>query len=93
LPALKLVAERVIRRRMADYLDVWQRPGTSQPGAIQRGPVCRVGHHSSAEPCDVPGRHAVVTLLAVGCRVGPSCLRPGAQKVVATFVATSARRP
>jgi membrane-associated phospholipid phosphatase len=34
---LKLIAERVIRRRTADYLAVRQRPGTSQPGAILRG--------------------------------------------------------
>jgi membrane-associated phospholipid phosphatase len=36
---LKLVAERVIRGRTADYLAVRQRPGTSQPGAILRGDV------------------------------------------------------
>jgi membrane-associated phospholipid phosphatase len=35
--ALKLVAERILRRRMASYLAVRQRPGTSQPGAILRG--------------------------------------------------------
>ena len=34
---LKLIAERVIRGRTADYLAVRQRPGTSQPGAILRG--------------------------------------------------------
>jgi membrane-associated phospholipid phosphatase len=34
---LKLVAERVLRRRMAPYLTVRQRPGTSQPDAILRG--------------------------------------------------------
>ena len=32
--ALKLVTERVVRREMADYLAVRQRPGTSQTGAI-----------------------------------------------------------
>jgi membrane-associated phospholipid phosphatase len=37
--ALKLIAERVIRGRTADYLAVRQRPGTSQPGAILRGDV------------------------------------------------------
>ena len=34
---LKLVTERVVRREMADYLAVRQRPGTSQVGAILRG--------------------------------------------------------
>jgi membrane-associated phospholipid phosphatase len=34
---LKLVAERILRRRMASYLTVRQRPGTSQPDAIRRG--------------------------------------------------------
>ena len=35
--ALKLLAERLIRRWMADYLSVRQRPGTSEPGARLRG--------------------------------------------------------
>ena len=35
--ALKLLAERVIRREMAAYLAVRQRPGVSQSGAILRG--------------------------------------------------------
>lgn len=34
---LKLLAERVIRREMATYLEVRQRPGTSQPDAVLRG--------------------------------------------------------
>lgn len=34
---LKLLAERLIRRWMADYLSVRQRPGTSEPGARLRG--------------------------------------------------------
>jgi undecaprenyl-diphosphatase len=33
----KLVVERVIRRRMAGFLDVRQRPGTSEPDATLRG--------------------------------------------------------
>lgn len=33
----KLVVERVIRERMAPYLAVRQRPGTSEPGAVLRG--------------------------------------------------------
>lgn len=34
---LKLVSERLIRKEMADWLKVRQRPGTSVPGAILRG--------------------------------------------------------
>jgi membrane-associated phospholipid phosphatase len=34
---LKLVAERVVRHRMAGALAVRQRPGVSQPGAVLRG--------------------------------------------------------
>lgn len=34
---LKLVAERIIRREMADQLAIRQRPGTSQPAALLRG--------------------------------------------------------
>jgi membrane-associated phospholipid phosphatase len=34
---LKLVTERVVRREMADWLAVRQRPGTSQVGAVLRG--------------------------------------------------------
>jgi len=34
---VKLVVERVVRREMAAYLTVRQRPGTSEPGAILRG--------------------------------------------------------
>ena len=34
---LKLVVERVVRKEMADYLAVRQRPGTSQVDAVLRG--------------------------------------------------------
>ena len=34
---LKLVIERMLRKRMAPFLAVRQRPGTSEPGAILRG--------------------------------------------------------
>lgn len=34
---LKLVVERVVRRELASYLEVRQRPGTSEPGAKLRG--------------------------------------------------------
>jgi undecaprenyl-diphosphatase len=37
--AFKLLAERLFRARMAPYLLVRQRPGTSQPGAVLRGDV------------------------------------------------------
>ena len=40
---LKLLAERVVRRRVSDHLAVRQRPGTSQPGAILRGDVPESG--------------------------------------------------
>ena len=35
--ALKLVAERVVRHRMAGFSEVRQRPGTSEPNAVLRG--------------------------------------------------------
>jgi len=34
---LKLVTERIVRREMAAYLEVRQRPGTSEPWAVLRG--------------------------------------------------------
>ncbi|MGN6695464.1 MAG: phosphatase PAP2 family protein [Aquihabitans sp.] len=34
---LKLVVERLVRRRLAPYMSVRQRPGTSEPGARLRG--------------------------------------------------------
>ena len=40
---LKLVAERIVRREMAAYLEVRQRPGTSEPGAVLRGDVPAIG--------------------------------------------------
>jgi membrane-associated phospholipid phosphatase len=40
---LKLVAERVLRSRMASFSVVRQRPGTSEPGAILRGDVPESG--------------------------------------------------
>ncbi|HKA04934.1 MAG TPA: phosphatase PAP2 family protein [Acidimicrobiales bacterium] len=62
--ALKLVAERVIRKEMADYLPVRQRPGTSQTGAILRGrDVPRSGP-------SFPSGH-VILVAAIGCVVAP----------------------
>jgi membrane-associated phospholipid phosphatase len=62
--ALKLVAERVIRKEMADYLPVRQRPGTSQPGAILRGrDVPKSGP-------SFPSGH-VILVAAIACVVAP----------------------
>ena len=62
--ALKLVVERVVRREMADYLAIRQRPGTSQLHAVLRGDV------PSAGP-SFPSGH-VILVAAVGCVVTPS---------------------
>lgn len=61
---LKLVTERVIRREMADYLAVRQRPGTSQVGAVLRGDV------PSSGP-SFPSGH-VILVAAIGCVVAPN---------------------
>ena len=57
--ALKLVVERVVRKEMADYLAVRQRPGTSQVDAVLRGvtsrrqdPASRPGTSSSSPGSD-----------------------------------------
>jgi membrane-associated phospholipid phosphatase len=60
--ALKLLAERVVRRRMAAYLLVRQRPGTSIPGAIRRGRDVPVAGPS------FPSGH-VILMAAVTCVV------------------------
>ena len=62
--ALKLVTERVVRREMADYLSIRQRPGTSQTGAILRG-----GDVPSSGP-SFPSGH-VILVAAVGSVVAP----------------------
>lgn len=61
---LKLVVERVVRRQMAPYLAVRQRPGTSEPGAILRG-----GDVPSAG-ASFPSGH-VILVAAVACLVTP----------------------
>jgi undecaprenyl-diphosphatase len=62
---LKLVTERVVRREMADYLVVRQRPGTSEPGAILRGAdVPRSGP-------SFPSGH-VILVAGVACVVAPT---------------------
>ncbi len=58
---LKLVAERVLRSRMASFSAVRQRPGTSEPGAILRGDVPRSGS-------SFPSGH-IVLVAAVACIV------------------------
>jgi undecaprenyl-diphosphatase len=60
--ALKLVTERVVRKEMASYLAVRQRPGTSQDGAILRGDDV-----PSSGP-SFPSGH-VILVAAVGCVV------------------------
>jgi undecaprenyl-diphosphatase len=51
---LKLVLERIVRREVADYLAVRQRPGTSQEGAILRGDVPPTGP-------SFPSGHVILT--------------------------------
>jgi undecaprenyl-diphosphatase len=62
--ALKLVVERVVRKEMADYLIVRQRPGTSQVGAILRGDVPPSGP-------SFPSGH-VILVAGVACVVAPN---------------------
>ena len=57
---LKLVTERIVRKEMADYLAVRQRPGTSQVGALLRRRCSGVGTWS------FPSGH-VILVAAVGC--------------------------
>jgi len=60
---LKLVIERIVRRRMADFLAVRQRPGTSEEGAILRGDVPKSGP-------SFPSGH-VILVAAVGVVIAP----------------------
>jgi undecaprenyl-diphosphatase len=62
---LKLVTERVLRREMAEYLSVRQRPGTSQVGAILRGRDV-----PSSGP-SFPSGH-VILVTGVACVVAPT---------------------
>jgi membrane-associated phospholipid phosphatase len=62
---LKLVTERVVRREMAEYLAVRQRPGTSQPGATLRG-----GDVPTSGP-SFPSGH-VILVAAIACVVAPN---------------------
>lgn len=58
----KLVVERLLRRRIAPWLSVRQRPGTSEPDAILRGADV------PTEGPSFPSGH-VVLVAAVGCVV------------------------
>ena len=62
--AFKLVTERIVRREMADYLAVRQRPGTSQVGAVLRG-----GDVPRSGP-SFPSGH-VILVAGVGTVVAP----------------------
>jgi undecaprenyl-diphosphatase len=62
---LKLVTERILRREMAEYLSVRQRPGTSQVGAILRGRDV-----PSSGP-SFPSGH-VILVTGVACVVAPT---------------------
>ena len=61
----KLVSERIVRREMADYLAVRQRPGTSEVGAIVRGKDVPLSGPS------FPSGH-VILVAAVGTVVSPN---------------------
>ena len=62
---LKLVTERIVRKEMATYLAVRQRPGTSQVDAVLRGgDVPRSG-------ASFPSGH-VILVAAIACVVAPT---------------------
>ena len=61
---LKLVTERVVRHEMAAYLQVRQRPGTSEPGAMLRG------NDVPAKGPSFPSGH-IILVAAVACLVAP----------------------
>jgi membrane-associated phospholipid phosphatase len=61
---LKLVTERIVRREMQAYLEVRERPGSSQEGAVLRGgDVPKTG-------ASFPSGH-VILVAAIGCVVAP----------------------
>jgi len=63
---LKLVAEKIVRREMADHLAARQRPGTSQAHARLRGDVPKSG-------ASFPSGH-VILVTAISCVVAPHLL-------------------
>jgi membrane-associated phospholipid phosphatase len=61
---LKLLTERIVRREMQAYLEVRERPGSSQEGAVLRGgDVPTTG-------ASFPSGH-VILVAAIGCVVAP----------------------
>jgi membrane-associated phospholipid phosphatase len=62
---LKLVAERVVRRQLSGNLQVRQRPGTSQPGAVLRG------RDVPSSGASFPSGH-VILVSAIACVVVPN---------------------
>lgn len=74
---LKLVTERVVRREMAAYLQVRQRPGTSEPVAVLRG------KDVPSEGPSFPSGH-VILVAAAACLVAP--LLPAVGVWVAFFL-------
>ncbi|MGH8977929.1 MAG: phosphatase PAP2 family protein [Acidimicrobiia bacterium] len=61
---LKLVIERFVRHEMAAHLQVRQRPGTSEPGAVLRG------NDVPAAGPSFPSGH-IILVAAVACLVAP----------------------
>jgi undecaprenyl-diphosphatase len=61
---LKLVAERLIRRRITSHLPARQRPGTSQPDPVLRG------GDVPAQGMSFPSGHAVL-IAAITCVLAP----------------------
>ncbi len=61
---LKLVTERILRRELVGRLPARQRPGTSQPGAIQRGSDVPTSGPS------FPSGHALL-VAAIACVLAP----------------------
>jgi undecaprenyl-diphosphatase len=62
--ALKLVVERFVRKEMAEHLQIRQRPGTSEVGAILRGDVPASGP-------SFPSGH-IILVAAIACVVAPA---------------------
>jgi membrane-associated phospholipid phosphatase len=76
---LKLVTERLVRHRMASWLTVRQRPGTSEEGAVLRGDVPASGP-------SFPSGH-VILVAAIACLIAP--LVPAAVSWVPFVIAMS----
>jgi undecaprenyl-diphosphatase len=61
---LKLVVERFVRKKMAGHLQIRQRPGTSEVGAVLRGDVPSSG-------MSFPSGH-IILVAAISCVVAPA---------------------